>query len=65
MNLPKKNGDDVLRHLRARRRCRTASVLIVSSSDTPREQNAMAVLGIAGYFKKPSEYAEYLKLGPW
>ena len=64
MNLPKKNGDDVLKHLRASTRCRNAIVLIVSSSDEPRDQSAVATLGIAGYFKKPYEYAEYMKLGP-
>ncbi|MBV8844113.1 MAG: response regulator [Bryobacterales bacterium] len=64
MNLPKKNGDDVLRHLRAGTRCRDATVLIVSSSDAPRDQSAVASLGIAGYFKKPSDYTEFMKLGP-
>src|SRR5262249_1997553 len=64
MNLPKKNGDDVLKHVRVSKRCRDATVLIVSSADAPREQSAVVSLGIAGYFKKPSEYAEYMKLGP-
>ena len=64
MNLPKKNGDEVLKHMRASSRNRNAAVLIVSSSDAPRDQSAVATLGIAGYFwKKPSEYAEYMKLG--
>jgi len=64
LNLPKKNGDDVLKHLRASKRCANALVLIVSSSDVPRDQSAVASLGIAGYFKKPFELAEFMELGP-
>ena len=64
LNLPRKSGDDVLKHLRASRRCRNATVLIVSSSDALSDRNAVASLGIAGYFKKPFDYAEYMQLGP-
>jgi DNA-binding response OmpR family regulator len=63
MNLPKKSGADVLKHLRASLRCGGAAVLIVSSSDAPRERHAVAGLEVAGYFKKPSEYASFLQLG--
>jgi two-component system, chemotaxis family, response regulator Rcp1 len=64
INLPRRNGDEVLRHLRRSRRCRDAKVLIVSSSDTARDRAAVADLSIVGYFKKPSDYAEFMKLGP-
>lgn len=64
MNLPKKSRAEVLKHLRASVRFRCAAVLIVSSSDAPRERNAMDGLDVAGYFKKPSEYANFMKLGP-
>jgi len=64
MNLPKKNGDDVLKHLRASQRCKNTPVLIVSSSDAPRDRAAVNDLSIAGYFRKPSDLAEYMKLGP-
>ena len=64
LNLPKKTGEEVLKHLRQSRRCRHAKVLIVSSSDGPRDRASVADLAISGYFKKPSEYAEFMKLGP-
>ncbi len=64
LNLPKKNGDEVLRHLRASQRSRDAIVLIVSSSDAPRDRDAVSSLSVAGYFRKPSAYLEYMKLGP-
>jgi two-component system, chemotaxis family, response regulator Rcp1 len=63
MNLPKKSGVEVLIHLRASARCRGAAVLVVSSSDEVRERSAVFGLGIAGYFKKPSEYEGFMKLG--
>lgn len=63
LNLPKKNGDEVLRHLRSSRRCGNAGVLIVSSSDAARDREALAELGVNGYFRKPSDYYEFMKLG--
>jgi DNA-binding response OmpR family regulator len=64
MNLPKKNGNDVLKHLRSSNRCAQTLVLIVSSSHTPRDRAAIADYEVSGYFRKPSEYAEFMKLGP-
>lgn len=63
LNLPKKNGDDVLKHLRRSSRCKGAPVVIVSSSDAPRDRSAVSGFAIAGWFKKASDYAEYMKLG--
>ena len=39
-------------------------VLIVSSSHTPRDAEALKNLAISGYFKKPSDYKDFLRLGP-
>ncbi len=63
LNLPKKSGNDVLRHLRGSSRCGNAAVLIVSSSDAPRDRQAVAALGANGYFRKPADYHEFMKLG--
>jgi DNA-binding response OmpR family regulator len=64
MNLPKKNGVDVLKCLRESRRCKGAKVLIVTSSDSVRDRASVVHLSTAGYFKKPLDYAEFMKLGP-
>ncbi|HEY3840823.1 MAG TPA: response regulator [Bryobacteraceae bacterium] len=64
LNLPKKSGDQVLQHLRKSVRCRNAKVLIVTSSDLAVERRALTALGATAYFRKPSEYAQFLKLGP-
>ena len=64
MNLPKRSGDEVLKHLRTSTNCRQSKVLIVSSSDAPQDRQAVETSGVAGYFRKPSSYDEYMKLGP-
>jgi DNA-binding response OmpR family regulator len=62
INLPKKNGSQVLRQMRASRRCANAIVLVVTSSDSARDRDLMANLGVNGYFRKPSEYDDFMKL---
>jgi chemotaxis family two-component system response regulator Rcp1 len=64
LNLPRKSGAEVLRHLRNSKRCSRAQVLIVSTSDAARDRSSVEGMSVAGYFKKPSEYAEFMKLGP-
>jgi chemotaxis family two-component system response regulator Rcp1 len=63
LNLPKRTGAEVLRYLRRSRKCSGAKVLIVSSSDAPMERAAVQSLGANGYFRKPSSYDEFLRIG--
>jgi len=63
INLPRKQGGEVLRHMRQSRRCAKALVIAVSTSDSQRDREEMTSLGANRYFHKPSEYAEYMKLG--
>jgi DNA-binding response OmpR family regulator len=62
LNLPKKDGFEVLRWLRASRNYKEVLVLIMTSSDSPTDQNQIAELG-AAYFRKPSSYMDFLKIG--
>lgn len=64
MNLPKRNGNEVLNYLRQTTRCKEARVIVVSSSDAPRDRALVADLAVAGYFKKPSDFAGFMRLGP-
>ncbi len=64
LNLPKKTGDDVLRHLRESTNCHDARVVVVTSSDAERDRETMEHLGISDYFRKPSDYAAFLRIGP-
>ena len=63
INLPKKQGRDVLQFIRSSVRSVRARVLVVTSSDSDRDREEMIRLGANGYFRKPSEFAEFMKLG--
>lgn len=63
MNLPKVDGPQVLSEFRKHPACVTTPVIVVTSSDTPKERERMRDLGVAHYFKKPSDLNAYLMLG--
>lgn len=63
LNLPKKDGIEVLRHMRKSAACQNTRVLIVTSSDSTGDRESVKALGLDGYFRKPSVYAEFMKLG--
>lgn len=63
LNLPKKPGIEVLRHLRRSRRCANSVVLVVSSSDSHKDKAEVASMGANGYFRKPSDYEAYIRIG--
>jgi DNA-binding response OmpR family regulator len=62
LNLPKVDGLDVLRRIRASQKCKGVPVLVVTSSDSPSDRRGAAQLG-AGYFQKPVSYDEFVKVG--
>lgn len=62
LNLPKRDGFEVLTRLRESERCRTVPVVIITSSDSPSDRAQAAALG-AAYFRKPPSYEEFMKLG--
>ncbi len=62
LNLPKVDGFEVLRRVRAIEKFKTIPVIIVTSSDSPEDRSEAAKLG-ASYFRKPVSYEEFLKIG--
>jgi DNA-binding response OmpR family regulator len=62
LNLPKRNGKEVLHLLREGRKCKDIPVLIITSSDSSKDRKEIGQLG-ADYFRKPSSYDEFLKVG--
>ncbi len=64
LNLPKKTGEQVLERMRRSPRCGTLPVIIVTSSDSPKDKAHTARLGATEYFRKPSRLDEFMKLGP-
>jgi CheY-like chemotaxis protein len=63
INMPRYKGGEILRRLRASTRCRNALVLVVTSSNSEHDREEMDSLGANGYFCKPSEFEEFMKLG--
>jgi two-component system, chemotaxis family, response regulator Rcp1 len=63
LNLPKYDGAEVLERIRASHRLRHARVVIVTSSNSPRDRERAAELGATAYFRKPSDWDEFMKLG--
>jgi len=64
LNLPKRTGDQILEHMRHSERCNHVPVIIVTSSDSPKDRAQTARLGATVYFRKPSRLDEFMKLGP-
>jgi CheY-like chemotaxis protein len=63
LNLPRADGLDVLREFRRHPACATVPVIIISSSNAPRDREAAGVLDVANYFAKPLSYEAFLELG--
>jgi DNA-binding response OmpR family regulator len=63
LNLPRQNGEAVLKRLRASKNCRNVAVIIVTSSDAPRDRELGVRFGAREYFRKPSDYAGFMRLG--
>lgn len=63
LNLPRYSGIEVLERLRASAACGSVPVIIVTSSDAPRDRHLAAIRSVSGYFRKPSDFAEFMRLG--
>ena len=63
LNLPKVNGEEVLKHIRSSRKCSSAKVILISSSDAPADREGAMKLGASEYFRKPSNLDQFMELG--
>lgn len=63
LNLPKRTGHEVLQRLRQSNRCAELPVVILSSSDAPKDREAASRLGADGYIRKPSSLDDFMKIG--
>lgn len=63
LNLPKRNGIELLARIHESAVCRGVNVVIVTSSDAPSDRAAAVRFGATTYFCKPSSYDEYMRLG--
>lgn len=63
VNLPKANGDVVLRHVRDQPRLTGVPVIMLTSSSSPADHKAALELGASLYLQKSSDLNELLNLG--
>jgi CheY-like chemotaxis protein len=63
LNLPLVSGEKVLEHVRQMRRCGSTPVIILTSSESPRDRDAVIRLGATDYFRKSSNLDEFMALG--
>jgi two-component system, chemotaxis family, response regulator Rcp1 len=63
INLPKADGFMVLERLRQSNNCAGISVVVMTSSIAPDDQAKAITLGANAYFRKPTDYDAFLKIG--
>lgn len=61
MKLPKLDGLEVLRRLRADERTRTVPIVILSTSNEEADRTSSERLGANGYLRKPVEFSEFVE----
>ncbi|MEO7143491.1 MAG: response regulator [Bryobacteraceae bacterium] len=63
LNLPRATGTLVLQKLKESFRCAAIPVIVMTSSDSPLDQEAAAQLGADYYFPKPTDLTRFMQLG--
>ena len=63
LNLPRHDGIEILQRLRETPELAHVPVVILSSSDSPRDRLVANQLGAARYLRKPSSLDQFLSLG--
>ena len=63
LNLPKRDGMEVLEGMRSNPAFSRVPVAILSSSSAPRDRARLQTFGVKRYLVKPPDYDEFLKLG--
>ncbi len=63
LNLPKGDGVTVLSEFRKHPQCAQTAVIVVTSSDSAKDRERVAQLGISYYFRKPTDYDDFMRLG--
>jgi DNA-binding response OmpR family regulator len=63
LNIPTRNGKEVLKEIRRSKRCATTPVVIITSSNSLQDRQTTKSLGANYYFCKPADYDAFMKLG--
>jgi CheY-like chemotaxis protein len=63
LNLPRHDGIEILQRLRETADLRHVPVVVLTSSDSPRDRLAANRLGVTKFLRKPSNLEQFLSLG--
>lgn len=63
LNLPRVDGPDMFRLLRNHPCCSDVPLIVITSSDSPRDRAWTEEFRVTYYFRKPSTYDAFMKLG--
>lgn len=63
LNLPRHDGIEILQRLRETERLAGVPVVVLTSSDSPRDRRVASELGATRFLKKPSNLEQFLNLG--
>jgi two-component system, chemotaxis family, response regulator Rcp1 len=63
LNLPRHDGTEILQRLRATAEFAHIPVVVLTSSDSPRDRLVANQLGATRYLRKPSSLEQFLSLG--
>lgn len=63
LNLPRHDGIEILQQVRDSERLAAIPVVVLTSSDSPRDRVIASQLGAARYLRKPSNLDQFLSLG--
>jgi len=63
LNVPRRDGIQVLERARRSPVCGGIPVIVISSSDSPADRQRAFALGASEYFRKPSTLDEFMQLG--
>jgi two-component system, chemotaxis family, response regulator Rcp1 len=63
LNLPRHSGDEILAHIRQSSRCAHVPVIVITSSDSPRDRTRATELGASFYFRKPADLQRFMSIG--
>ena len=63
LNLPRHDGIEILQRVRATTRLSRVPVVVLTSSDSPRDRMLATELGATRYLRKPSSLEQFLELG--
>jgi CheY-like chemotaxis protein len=63
LNLPRHDGIEILQRLRETKRLARIPVVVLTSSDSPRDRKMANELGATRFLRKPSNLEQFLSLG--